>query len=188
LEIFGSSYQDQHRRRQFQQSIAAKMSKSLIPSRGLLSSFSQCLRMEKNQLGGGGGIQCRNLFTSNVSTSTYTPLSRTRVGMSRGEMGASTRHFSTSSRRAYKTVEEQRSRYRSGVCLPVPFCPLHNTSPLHHAIDRLRDPTKPIPQTLCLTLIRNFIPPSPSPSQADSTPHSPSPTAQASSSSSQAPP
>jgi hypothetical protein len=129
------------------------MSKSLIPSRGLLSSFSRCLQTErKSRL---SAVQCRNLFTSNISTSTYTPLTRIPVGMrgigQKGErMGE--RGLSTSSRRAYKTVEEQRSRYRSGVCLPFFQPPL----PLHHATDRLGDPTKPISQTLYLTLIRNF--------------------------------
>jgi hypothetical protein len=154
------------------------MSKSLIPSRGLLSSFSQCLRVEKNQLGGGGAIQCRNLF----STSTFTPLSRIRVGMSRGEMGAreSTRWFSTSSAKKYKTVEEQRSRYRSGVCLPIHFLPFPHTATPHHAIDILGTSSSSLTSS-------HPTPTSLPPFNANSSP-SPSPTALASSSSSQAQP
>jgi hypothetical protein len=154
-----------------------KMSKSLIPSRSLLSSFSRCLRTEnKSRL---SAVQCRNLF----STSTYT----VRVGLRGGEMGVrgATRGFSMSSARKYKTVEEQRSRYRSGVCLSLTFFPLHNTSPLYNAIDKLG--TSPNQTTSSSSLPNTQLFPFLTP-KATLTHPSHSPTAQASSSSSQAPP
>lgn len=79
-----------------------KMSKPITPSRRLLSTFSQYLRFENIH-----PRQCRQLSTKVQTFNTSSSL-RTR----------STPCHSTNpnaiSRRTYKTVQEQRSRYKSG--------------------------------------------------------------------------
>lgn len=92
------------------------MSKSFVPSRNLLSIFSRSLRYENPQL---FSTQCHRFSSITPST-----LPRPTPQLC---LRSTSRSFSTSSSRPYKTVQEQRSRYRSGVRLPLP-CPL---SPNH---------------------------------------------------------
>ncbi|TVY14676.1 Mitochondrial protein SCO1 [Lachnellula arida] len=70
------------------------MSKSFIPSRSLLSSFSRSLKYDKPTQ------QCLRLRSINASCL--------------HARAPAPKSFSTSSARTYKTVEEQRSRYKSG--------------------------------------------------------------------------
>lgn len=80
----------------------AKMSRPMAPSKSLLSTLSRALR------NGSSTTQCPRTTLS--ASSTIMP-SRTCVN------AAPRRALSSSpSRKAYRTVEEQKSRYRSGVC------------------------------------------------------------------------
>lgn len=94
----------------YQRLTPAIMSKSTVPSRALLSIFSRCLRNEKSL---SFTRQCHQ-FSTNPSTT----LPRSQQCLrSTPKPSLPIRQFSTSSPRTYKTVQEQRSRYRSGVCL-----------------------------------------------------------------------
>ena len=88
---------------------------STLPHRSMFSTFGRCLRSESRQ-----GFAHRSRITTS-STEPRIQESRLRKG------GTAKRAFGTTSSRAYKTVEEQRSRYRSGVCfylLVLSSCPL----------------------------------------------------------------
>ncbi|EPE25164.1 Thioredoxin-like protein [Glarea lozoyensis ATCC 20868] len=74
------------------------MSKSIIPSRRLLTTFSQSLRNENSR---SIDTQCCRLTTL-------------RTQAQQSCQSISGRPFSTTTIRPYKTVQEQRSRYRSG--------------------------------------------------------------------------
>ena len=95
---------------------AAIMSKVIVPSRMLLSSFSRSLRNKKPQP---FTSQCHQLSTF---TSTTLPR-RQQCLRPTPKSGSPIRHLSSSSPRTYKTVQEQRSRYRSGVCFPAASAP-----------------------------------------------------------------
>jgi hypothetical protein len=83
------------------------MSKSILPSQTLLLTFSKCLKSDKSQL---FSTQCHRLSTTCTST-----LPRMQQSCLRPTPRLSSRAFGTSSPRNYRTVQEQRSRYRSGV-------------------------------------------------------------------------
>lgn len=84
------------------------MPKPTIPSSRLLSSISQSTKVSAKI----SSIQCARLSTF-ASTPTT---SRTTQPQCIHEAIAARRAFSTSPNQSYKTVQEQRSRYRSGVC------------------------------------------------------------------------
>jgi hypothetical protein len=91
------------------------MSKSRIPSFSLLSSFSRALRQDSPV------VRTRtapfanlNRCSSRQSQSCQSSRVLSRNGYN--SASGSKRAFSNSTVRSYKTVEEQRSRYRSGVC------------------------------------------------------------------------
>ncbi|KAH8601911.1 SCO1/SenC-domain-containing protein [Bisporella sp. PMI_857] len=79
------------------------MSKPLIPSRTLLSTFSRSLRPENSA---SISPKCRQFMSISQGPS--------RQQCPRTASKSGSRAFSSSSPRTYKTVEEQRSRYRSG--------------------------------------------------------------------------
>jgi len=88
------------------------MSKAFVPSRNLLQTFSRGLRRSEAV-----AAQCRQLRT----------LSRTSCGPTTQAQATQTtqqctrRPFTTSMSRGYKSVQEAKSRYRSGVgLLPSP--------------------------------------------------------------------
>ncbi|RDW61299.1 thioredoxin-like protein [Coleophoma crateriformis] len=83
------------------------MSKPAVPSRNLLLSFSRYLSHERSLPSSMG---CQRLTHTGAS-----PLPRKiRTSCLRSVNGLGQKTFSTSSARTYKTVQEQRSRYRSG--------------------------------------------------------------------------
>ncbi len=82
------------------------MPKATIPSTMILPSFSQCLKSPTRS-----SMRCAQLST--FASSTVAP--RTSPQCLQKSIAAG-KAFSTSTSRTYKTVEEQRSRYRSGVC------------------------------------------------------------------------
>lgn len=89
---------------------SATMSKPIVPSRNLLLSFSRCLNYERSLP---SSVGCQRLTTFAAS-----PLPRrTPTSCLRAANGVGKKDFSTSASRPYKTVQEQRSRYRSGVRL-----------------------------------------------------------------------
>ena len=98
------------------------MSKSFVPSRNLLSTFSRYLQNDKSQF---SSAQCLR-FSNIAPRALPKPASQC--------LRSTSRPFSTSPARPYKTVQEQRSRYRSGVSLPslplpsIPF-PSNLSSP-----------------------------------------------------------
>lgn len=89
----------------------AIMSKTVVPTRALLSTFSRSLRITRHQ---SLTTQCHQLSTSWPPT-----LPRIQCLRSATKCSIPIRHFSTSPPRTYKTVQEQRSRYRSGVRFPT---------------------------------------------------------------------
>ena len=134
------------------------MSKSFVPSRNLLSTFSRCLQIDKSQF---SSTQC--LRFSNIAPRA---LPRTASQCLR----STSRPFSTSPARPYKTVQEQRSRYRSGVSL---LTPSHSLQPSIPQIT-LYKPAPPFPSSPF-----THLSPIPSESQANPSLLSPSPSAQA---------
>lgn len=77
------------------------MSKAFAPSRSLLAALSS------RAFSTGARPQCLSAVRRNVLAATRT---------------AARRRFTSSSElRAQRTVEEQKSKYRSGVCYTVPF-------------------------------------------------------------------
>jgi hypothetical protein len=89
---------------------AAIMSKTTVPSRNLISSFSRTLRNRKAPF---LAAQCHKLSTIAFPT---VPRSQQCLHCT-PKPNSPLRQFSSSTPRTYKTVQEQRSRYRSGVRL-----------------------------------------------------------------------
>ena len=89
---------------------AAIMSKTTVPSRNLISSFSRTLRNKKAPF---LAAQCHKLSTIAFPT---VPRSQQCLRCT-PKPNSPLRQFSSSTPRTYKTVQEQRSRYRSGVRL-----------------------------------------------------------------------
>jgi hypothetical protein len=92
---------------------ATTMSKSFVPSRGLLSTFSRSLSYENPLL---FSSQCRQLSGLTTGLKQSALPRRTPQSCLRPAPKVGARPFSTSTPWKYKTVQEQRSRYRSGVC------------------------------------------------------------------------
>jgi hypothetical protein len=87
------------------------MSKAVVPSSRLLSSFSSSISPLKRS----ATTQCSRISTFSASASpraSQSPAQCLRRAIS------NRRAFATSPQRQYKTVQEQRSRYRSGVSFP----------------------------------------------------------------------
>lgn len=89
----------------FQPQFPPKMSASTAPSRMLLSSFRSCMRWERS-------ISTRSFSTRCLQH--HPPTSKTTTSHHPRNQNAH-KPFSTSTNRTYKTVQEQKSRYRSGV-------------------------------------------------------------------------
>lgn len=97
-----------------------QMSRPLVPSRFLLSSLSRLLGSEHGTAGRPLSLKCLQNKTSSAS-STASTTSRTTYSRHLRH----SRPFSTSlSRASKKTIEEQRSQYRSGVCATTLYLPL----------------------------------------------------------------
>ncbi|RDL36105.1 Thioredoxin-like protein [Venustampulla echinocandica] len=82
------------------------MSKFTTPSRRLLSTFSQSLKYDKSLA---TPCQCRRLTTTGTSIRPRAQQSHLNPASAHNK-----RPFSVSFPRSYKTVEEQKSRYKSG--------------------------------------------------------------------------
>jgi hypothetical protein len=99
-------------------STTANMSRPTVPSLNILSTFSGYL---KHQSSCSFSSQCHRLTKFVPSTSSRTaPGACLRTGLR-----SDVRNFSSSPTRKYKTVQEQRSRYRSGVRTPTPDSRIH---------------------------------------------------------------
>lgn len=90
------------------------MSNRRIPSLSLLSSFSRALKPSVPVSSRVCTASCTSLPARAWRSTQQSCVSRPVGAMGSGS--ASSRAFSSSSIRNYKTVEEQRSRYKSGVC------------------------------------------------------------------------
>ena len=90
------------------------MSKSRVPSFSLLLSFSRALMRD---LPGARRVAAPSANLHRSSSRPFRPCLSSRVLSRNGHntTSSSQRAFSSSSMRFYKTVEEQKSRYRSGV-------------------------------------------------------------------------
>jgi len=87
----------------------AIMSKVFVPSKNLLATFSRALRHGNPQP---ISAQCQRLSTI---TTPGLPRTAPQPSCLHSTPKTGARTFSTSPQRKYKTVQEQRSRYRSGV-------------------------------------------------------------------------
>ena len=95
------------------QQLTFKMPKSIIPSMNLLSNFSRSLRCDAPTTMTG----CRSICTRPVAAfQKGSPSSKTRVSCLRGVSARLDGRRMNGNQRGYKTVQEQQSRYRSGVC------------------------------------------------------------------------
>lgn len=108
------------------------MSGSIVPSRTLLSTFSQCLKCDRSRP---FSTQCQRLSTLHASVHPRTtPQSCLHTSTTSRAFRNGRKVFSTTTTtRTYKTVEEQRSRYRSGVRSSAPS-PLRISSLMMHEI------------------------------------------------------
>jgi hypothetical protein len=108
---------------------AAKMSKSILRKQNLLSSFSRSVKADTKHLF--AGAQCARLCT-NAQRGRGRPVPEMgmRLGLGKAvglEKEGGRRMFSTTGGKQYKTVQEQRSRYTSGVCLFSSFYAPHTS-------------------------------------------------------------
>ncbi|KAH8802851.1 Sco1 protein [Xylogone sp. PMI_703] len=86
------------------------MTKQLVPSRALLSSISRSLQNNSQPL---FSSQCQRRSLATLNKCAHAQ-SCVRLSSSGATKALERRQFTTSQSKLYKTVEEQRSRYRSG--------------------------------------------------------------------------